>query len=198
MEIQIDYWFLVFLRVLRNKLQVRMHTLCTRLTSRKISYEKFTNLWTSKRLNLAIKLYKLNKSTLNQSSYVTSFNKYIIVSSSLRVPILERISPPRNCDAKKLSSTSSWCSTYTTQTANSNVRKLTEISVKIISNFFYLTRFSLNSRVLLSPNFSRNIYHQWNWNISYRCRMISVAPCKQNFLPIALKTKRLWRKLRRS
>ena len=108
MEIQIDYWFLVFLRVLRNKLQVRMHTLCTRLTSRKISYEKFTNLWTSKRLNLAIKFYKLNKSTLNQSSYVTSFNKYIIVSSSLRVPILERISPPRNCDAKKLSSTAAF------------------------------------------------------------------------------------------
>ena len=33
-------------------------------------------------------------------------NKSIIVSSSLRVPILGRNAPPRNCDTKKVSSTS--------------------------------------------------------------------------------------------
>ena len=50
-------------------------------------------------------------------------------------------------------------------------------SKKYISKFFY-SRFSLNGRVLLSVNFSRNIYHQWNRNISYYCRMISVVFCK--------------------
>ena len=58
MEIQIDYWFLLFLRWLRNKLQVRMLKLWTRLTSRlTISYEKDINLsdlWTTKRLKLVI------------------------------------------------------------------------------------------------------------------------------------------------
>ena len=33
-------------------------------------------------------------------------------------------------------------------------------------------------RVLLSAYFSRNIYHQWNRNISYHCRMIFVVLCK--------------------
>ena len=44
--------------------------------------------------------------------------------------------------------------------------------------FFYQTRFSLNSTVLLSANFSRNVYHQWNRNILYYCRMISLVLCK--------------------
>ena len=33
--------------------------------------------------------------------------------------------------------------------------------------FFYQTRFSLNSRVLLSANLAKCIYHQWNRDISY-------------------------------
>ena len=43
---------------------------------------------------------------------------------------------------------------------------------------FLLDAIFLNSRVLLSANFSRNIYHQWNRNISYYCRMTSVVFCK--------------------
>ena len=39
-------------------------------------------------------------------------------------------------------------------------------------------QFSLNSRVLSSTNFWTNINHQWNRNISYCCRMISVVLCK--------------------
>ena len=35
-----------------------------------------------------------------------------------------------------------------------------------------------NTRVLLIANFSRNFYHQWNRNISFYCRMISVVLCK--------------------
>ena len=57
-------------------------------------------------------------------------------------------------------------------------KPIPEISVKNISKIFYLTSFSLNTRVLLSANFSRNIYHQWNRNISYYFRMISVVLCK--------------------
>ena len=49
---------------------------------------------------------------------------------------------------------------------------------KYRQNFFYYTRFSLNTRVLLNVNFSRNIYRQWNRNISYYCRMMSVILCK--------------------
>ena len=58
------------------------------------------------------------------------------------------------------------------------LKPIPEIAVKNISKIFYQTRFSLNSRVLLSANFSRNIYHQWNRNISYYCRIISVVLCK--------------------
>ena len=43
---------------------------------------------------------------------------------------------------------------------------------------FYQTRFSLINWVLLSANFSRKIYHQWNQNISFYCRMIPVVLCK--------------------
>ena len=58
------------------------------------------------------------------------------------------------------------------------LKPIPEISVKNISNFFYQTRFSFNSTVLLSANFSRNVYHQWNRNILYYCRMIAVVLCK--------------------
>ena len=44
---------------------------------------------------------------------------------------------------------------------------------------FLLTRFSLSSRFLSSANFSRNIFHHWNQNISYYCRMISFVLCKR-------------------
>ena len=47
------------------------------------------------------------------------------------------------------------------------LKPIPEISVKNISKIFYQTRFSLNSRVLLRVNFSRNISHQWNRNSSY-------------------------------
>ena len=33
----------------------------------------------------------------------------------------------------------------------------------------------MNSRILLNANFSRNIFHQWNRNISYYYRMASVV-----------------------
>ena len=49
---------------------------------------------------------------------------------------------------------------------------------KNISKFFYQTQFSLNSRVLLSANFSININHQWNRHISHYYRMTSVVLCK--------------------
>ena len=55
------------------------------------------------------------------------------------------------------------------------LKPIPEISVKNISNFFYWTRFSLNSRVFLSANLAKYIYHQWNRTISYYCRMISVV-----------------------
>ena len=58
------------------------------------------------------------------------------------------------------------------------LKPIPEISVKNISKIFYQTRFSLNSRVLLSASCSRNIYHQWNRNIPYYCWMISVVICK--------------------
>ena len=47
------------------------------------------------------------------------------------------------------------------------LKPIPEISVKNMSKIFYQTRFSLNSRVLLRVNFSRNISHQWNRNSSY-------------------------------
>ena len=43
---------------------------------------------------------------------------------------------------------------------------------------FLLDAIFFESRVLLSANFSRNIYHQWNRNISFYCGMISVVFCK--------------------
>ena len=70
------------------------------------------------------------------------------------------------------------------------LKPIPEISVKNISKIFYQTRFSLNSRVLLSANFSRNIYHQWNRNISYYYRMTSVV-LRNGFAAIALKMKML-------
>ena len=52
-------------------------------------------------------------------------------------------------------------------------------------------RFSLNSRVLLSTNFSRNIHHQWNQNILCYCWMISVVLCQVS-QPSRLKPKRYY------
>ena len=40
------------------------------------------------------------------------------------------------------------------------LKPIPEITVKNISKIFYQPRFSLNTRVLLSTNFSKNIYHQ--------------------------------------
>ena len=39
----------------------------------------------------------------------------------------------------------------------------------------YYTPFSLKLRILLSANLAKYIYHKWNWNMSYYCRMISVV-----------------------